>query len=193
MNPEMYLPQGQMVWPSLHVAIAADVPPTSLAAAVREQLRAVDPDLPLSNVRTMEQVAARSVAQRRGGMLMLAVFGGLALVLAAAGIYGVMAHLVAMRTSEIGIRMTLGATTSGVMALVLREGLVQAAAGLTIGIAGAVIVMRSFRAVLYQVTPADPLTIAAVAVLLAATAIAACFVPARRAMRVDPVTALRAE
>ena len=124
---------------------------------------------------------------------MLAVFGGLALVLAAAGIYGVMAHLVAMRTSEIGIRMTLGATTSGVMALVLREGLAQAAAGLTIGIAGAVIVMRSFRAVLYQVTPADPLTIAAVAVLLAATAIAACFVPARRAMRVDPVTAVRAE
>jgi predicted permease len=192
-NPELYFPQRQMVWRSLNFVVATDGDPASLVAAVREQLRAVDADLPLSNVRTMDQVAARSVAERRGGMLILGLFGVLALILAAAGIYGVMAHLVALRTSEIGIRMTLGAQPSRVMTLVLKEGLMQAALGLAIGIAGAVLVMRSFRTVLYGVGPADPLTIVAVVVVLAATATLACLIPARRAMRVDPVTALRAD
>jgi ABC-type antimicrobial peptide transport system permease subunit len=181
-----------MVWQNqLNYVLHTDGDPGALAGALREQLRAVDPDLPLSNVRTMDQVAARSVAARRSSMLLLAIFGVLALVLAAAGIYGVMAHLVAVRTSEIGVRMTLGARPKDVLGLVLREGLVQAAVGLTAGLIAGVWVMRTFRTLLYGIQPADPLTLAAVAVILVGTALAACVIPARRAMRVDPVQALR--
>lgn len=190
-NPEMYLPQRQMVFRSLNFVLRTDGDPSSVAAAVREQLRAVDADLPLSNVRSMEEVAARSVASRRAGMMVLGIFGALALILAAAGIYGVMAHLVALRTPEIGVRMTLGAQPRDVMRLILREGVVQAVIGLAIGLTGAVLLMRGFRAMLYHVSPADPVTLAAVAVILIGTALIACFVPARRAMRVDPVQALR--
>ena len=190
-NPEMYLPQVQFPFPFQTFALRTEGPPSSLAAAAREQVRAVDPNLPLANIRTMREVAADSVSSRRAGMLLLSVFGVLALVLAAAGIYGVMSHLVALRTSEIGIRMTLGAEPASVMRLVLREGLWQAALGLVLGIAGAVLTMRTFRTLLYEVHPADPLTIVAVAALLLATAAAACIVPARRAMSVDPVQALR--
>jgi predicted permease len=190
-NPEMYLPQRQMVWDGLTFVLATDQDPAALTAAVREQLRAVDADLPLSNVRTMEQVAARSVAARRATMLLLAIFGTLALVLAAAGIYGVMAQLVALRAPEIGIRMTLGAQPAMVLRLILGEGFVQAAIGLTIGLAGGVALMRGFRTVLYGISPADPITLAGVAVILLGTTLLACYVPARRAMRVEPIQALR--
>jgi len=125
-------------------------------------------------------------------MQMLATFGALALVLAAAGVYGVMAHLVALRTTEIGVRMTLGARPPDVMRLVLREGFLQAVAGLAIGLTGGVLLMRTFRTLLFGVHPADPITLIAVSVILSATALAACLIPARRAMRVDPVQALRA-
>ena len=124
-------------------------------------------------------------------MMLLGVFGALALMLAAAGIYAVMAQLVALRSNEIGVRMTLGAKPSSVMGLVLREGLLQTAAGLAIGLAGGVLVMRAFKSILYQVSPADPLTLVAVGTVLLLTATLACIVPARRAMRVDPVQALR--
>ena len=191
-NPEMYMPLEQYLLSSMYFALATEGNPTALAGAVREQLRAVDPDLPLSNVRTMEQVAAHSMTSRRVSMQMLTAFGVLALVLAAAGIYGVMAHLVALRTPEIGVRMTLGARPPDIMKLVIRDGLAQAFVGLGIGITGGVLLMRSFRTLLYGVNPADPLTLAAVVVILVGTAVAACLIPARRAMRVDPVQALRA-
>ena len=190
-NPEMYLPQKQMVWSGLTFVLATNVDPVTLTAAVRNELKAVDPDLPLSNVRTIEEVAARSVATRRSSMLLLGVFSGLALVLAAAGIYAVMSQLVALRTSEIGVRMTLGAQPASVMRLVLREGLLQAIAGLAIGLVAGVLVMRAFRSVLFQVSPSDPVTLVAVGLVLLVTATLACIVPARRAMRVDPVQALR--
>jgi putative ABC transport system permease protein len=190
-NPEMYLPQKQMVWDGLTFVVATSTDPAALIGPIREQLRAVDRDLPLSDLRTMEQVAAQSVAERRGTMLILAAFGILALILAAAGIYGVTAHLVALRTAEIGIRMTLGARPSDVLRLVLREGAVQAAAGLVVGLGGAVLIMRAFRTMLFGVSPTDPLTLAAVAGILFGTTLLACVLPARRAMRVDPVTALR--
>jgi putative ABC transport system permease protein len=190
-NPEMYVPFTQLPPGRITFALATDGDPRTIVGPVREELRAVDPDLPLSNVRTMSEVAGRSMAARRATMLLLGVFGALALVLAAAGIFGVMAHLVALRTSEIGVRMTLGALPANVLRLVLTEGLLQAAAGLIIGLAGAVFLMRSLGALLYGVGPADPLTLAGVAAILLATATLACLVPARRAMRVDPISALR--
>jgi putative ABC transport system permease protein len=189
--PEMYLPLRQYPSSGMTFVIATDQDPGSVISAVREQLRGVDPDLPLSNVRTMEDVAAQSVATRRVGMQLLGVFGALGLVLAAAGIYGVMAHLVTLRTGEIGVRMTMGARPGDVMRLVMKEALVQAGIGLTIGLAAALVLMQSFRSWLYEVSPTDPITLAGVALVLLATALLACLVPARRAMRVDPVTALR--
>jgi predicted permease len=190
-NPELYLPLAQQPTGGLTFVLSTDLEPSALSASVREQLRAVDPDLPLSRVRTMNEVAAESVASRRVAMLLLAILGVLALTLAASGIYAVMAHLVALRSAEIGVRMTLGAKPRAVMLLVLREGLVQAAAGLAIGLGAAVLIMRAFRTRLFEVSPADPMTLTVVAAILLTTAVAACIIPARRAMRVDPIEALR--
>jgi ABC-type antimicrobial peptide transport system permease subunit len=158
---------------------------------VREQLRVIDPELPLSNVLTMGQVAAQSVNDRAAAVRMLAIFGIMALALAAAGIYGVMAQIVTMRRGEIGVRLTLGAQPADVMRLILREGVGQAVFGLVLGLGAAALLMRGFRSMLYEVSPTDPLTLAAVAAILLAAALLACLVPARRAMRVDPVATLR--
>jgi putative ABC transport system permease protein len=190
-NPEVYFPETQYASSVLTFVLRSDRDPAALAGAVRDRVRAVDPNLPVSAIETMERVAAASVAVRRGGMLLLAVFGALALVLAAAGIHGVMSHLVALRTAELGIRMTLGASPGSIVCMVLREGAVQAALGLAIGLAGGVLLMRTFQTILFGVAPADPVTLAAVGLGLFATALAACAIPARKAMRVDPVHALR--
>ena len=190
-NPEMYFPLPQTLFTDVTFVISTGGDASSLAPAIREQVRAVDPNLPVGTIRTIEDIAAVSIASRRAGMLLIAVFGGLALVLAAAGIHGVMSHLVALRTGEIGVRMTLGASPSSVMGLILREGALQAAGGLAIGLTGGVLLMRAFRSMLFGVEPADPITLATVAVTLMLTALLACAIPARRAMRVDPVTALR--
>ena len=187
----MYLPVRQLPWTTVFFVVATDQQAPAPAAAMREALRAVDPDLALSSVRIMEEVAQRSNAARQSTMILLSVFGALALVLAAAGIYGVMAHLVALRTGEIGVRMTLGARPADVLKLVLREGTLQALAGLAIGLSGAVLLMRSLRTLLFEIGPADPLTLLAVAAILTSTSLLACYVPARRAMKVDPVKALR--
>ena len=190
-NPEVYLPLPQYLSRGVTFVVAADGDPASLAPAVRERVRGFDPDLPLSGLKTMEEVASVSVASRRAGMLLLAVFGALALVLAAAGIHGVMSHLVALRTAEIGVRMTLGATPAAVMGMVLREGTVQALIGLAIGLSGGVLLMRTFRSMLFGIEPADPMTLSVVGLGLLTTAIAACVLPARKAMRIDPVNAVR--
>ena len=190
-NPEMYFPETQYVSSALTFVLRSDRDAATLASAVRDRVRTVDPDLPVSGIRTMSEVASASMAARRGGMLLLAVFGALALVLAAAGIHGVMSHLVALRTSEMGIRMSLGASPGSIMGLVLREGAAQAAAGLAIGLTGGVLLMRTFSSVLFGVAAADPMTLMLVGGGLFATALAACALPARRAMRVDPVQALR--
>jgi predicted permease len=191
-NPEMYLPVRQLPLTTVFVVVATDGSAAPPGPAMREALRAVDPNLPLSNLRTMEDVAQRANAARQSTMILLTVFGALALVLAAAGIYGVMSHLVAQRTGEIGVRMTLGARPADVLRLVLREGTAQALGGLAIGLTSAVLLMRSMRTLLFEIDPADPLTLAGVAAVLIATSLLACYVPARRAMRVDPVKALRA-
>jgi len=192
-NPELYQPLGQPLASAslMTFVVPASGDPASLASALREAVHAVDPNLPVSTIRTMDEIAAVSVATRRAGMQLVGAFGLLALVLAAAGIHGVMSHLVALRTGEIGVRMTLGAAPHSVLSLFLREGAVQAMIGLALGLTGGVLLMRTFRSILYGVEPADPLTLVAVGTVLLATALAACALPARRAMRVDPVTALR--
>jgi putative ABC transport system permease protein len=190
-NPEFYFPVPQMVFPGMTFVLASNSDSAALASHVRDVLRAVDPDLPLSGVRTMDEVVARSVAVRRAGMSVLGLFGIIAVVLAAAGIYGVMSHLVAQRTGEIGVRMTMGARPRDIVRMVLVEGLSQAAIGLAIGLAAAALVMRTFRSYLYEVSPTDPLTLALVAAALGLTAALACVIPARRAMLIDPVAAVR--
>ena len=153
----------------------------------------MDPSLPVVDLRTMDEVFADSTAQPRFLTLLLGLFGGLALVLAALGTYGILSYLVSERRQEIGIRLTLGASRGQVLGLVLGHGLKLAGAGLVLGIAGAVYLTRLMGSLLFGVQPADPMTIAAVAALMAAVALLACFVPAHRATRVDPMTVLRTE
>jgi ABC-type antimicrobial peptide transport system permease subunit len=189
----MYMPFDQFPLENVVFTLSGSGRPESLAPGIRDAVRAVDPDLVVSRVRTMESVQAQTVDRQRVTMLLLATFAAVALLLAAAGIYGVMAHLVSLRTSEIGVRMTLGARPRDVLRQIMQEAVVQTAIGLGIGLGAAILLMRAFRTMLYEVSPSDPLTLATVALILLASALVACYVPARRAMRVDPVTALRAE
>ena len=190
-NPEMYLPFEQNVQSAMSFVLEAAADPLSLIPSVQRHVRELDPNLPLSSVRTFDEVAARSVEQRRFTMTLLACFGILALLLAAAGIYGVMAHLVSLRTPEIGVRLTLGASPGGVMRRVLVEGATQAAIGLIIGLGASLVMMRGLSTILFGIEPTDPLTLISVGVSLMAVALLAVAVPALRAMRVDPITALR--
>ena len=193
-NPEIYSPWGQeLIGGVTFVLHTPGRDPGSFAAQVRQQVHAIDPLLPLFRVLTMEQMAAESVASRRWLVLLLTSVGIVALLLAAAGIYGVMAHIVSLRTGEIGIRLTLGARPRGVMRQVMGEALTQTALGLAIGLAIALAAMRGLQSQLYGIAPTDPLTLATVAFIFFVVAIAAVAVPARRAMTVDPVDALRAQ
>jgi putative ABC transport system permease protein len=190
-NPEIYFPLEQYPQSSMSFVVEAAADPLSLIPNVQRHVRELDPSLPVSGLRTFNSVAARSVEQRRFTMLLLSAFAVLALILAAAGIYGVMAHLVSLRTPELGVRMTLGASRRGVMLGILREGALQAALGLTIGLGASLIMMQGLRAVLFGIEPTDPLTLIGVAVALMLAALLAAAVPALRAMRIDPLTALR--
>jgi putative ABC transport system permease protein len=177
----------------MHLAVRAQGDPTAIAAAVREQVRAVDRDQPIFNVQTMEEKLAVTIAPQRFSMILLAVFAGLALVLAIVGIYAVMYSMVAQRTNEIGIRMALGADRAEVMKMIVANGAKLALAGLTMGLAGAWAATRLLKSMLFNVTPTDPWTFSAVAVLLFLVAVAACLLPARKATQVDPIVALRSE
>ena len=190
-NPELYLPNTQFPAFALTWVLQTNGDPLALVPIAQRHVRELDANLPLFQVRTMEEVAARSVERRRWMMTLLAVFAVLALVLAAAGIYGVMAHLVALRTPEIGVRLTLGAKPSAVMAQVMREGAMQAGIGLIIGLVFSLGLMRGMRTILFGIEPTDPMTLASVGVSLMLVALLAVAVPAFRAMRVDPVAALR--
>jgi putative ABC transport system permease protein len=156
-------------------------------------VRQLDPELVVANVKTMDEVVSNSVAQRRLTMLLLTVFAATALLLAAVGIYGVIAYSVTQRTQEIGIRMALGAQRTDVLRMVVRQALLLAVAGIVIGGAGALLLTRLMEGLLFQVKPGDPVTFAVVSGVLAAVALLASYIPGRRATRVDPVIALRAE
>jgi predicted permease len=183
--------QGPPVAP--FIVIRAQGEPAALAESVRAGLKRLEKDMAVYDMRTMEDVRSASLAERRFILVLAAAFGVLALVLAAVGVYGVMALVVSERTQEMGIRVALGAEPRQVLGLVVRQGLVLAAAGIVIGVAASLAMTPLMSGQLYGTGSLDPVTLAAVPLLLALTALVACVVPARRAMRVDPVTALRYE
>ncbi len=175
------------------VVIRTTSDPKRLISIVRAKIRELDRDVPVSNVNTMEQLVAQSVAQRRFGMFLLGIFALLALVLAAIGIYGVVSYSVTQRTQEIGVRMALGASASDVMKMVLRNGMTLALVGVGLGLVGALGLTRLMSRLLFEVTPTDLTTFALVSAGLIVVALLACYLPARRAMKVDPLEALRYE
>ena len=187
----MYLPVPSTQWTNLTIKVSGD--PLSMAAAVRGEVRAIDPDQPVAAIRTMEQVVAESVGAPRYRTSLLGLFAFIALLLAAIGIYGVSSYAVAQRTHEIGIRMALGAEPRDVQLLVIGRGIGLALVGVGAGLVGAFGLTRLLAGLLFGVTATDPLTFAGVAVILTAIALLACWIPARRAARVDPMVALRHE
>jgi putative ABC transport system permease protein len=191
--PEVYIYYLQNPPVAPFLVLQTRVPPADLAETVRAELRALDKDMTVYDLRTMSEIRAASVAERRFVMLLTVGFGVLALVLAAVGVYGVMALVVSERTREIAIRMILGAQPRGVLRRVVGQGVALAAAGVGIGVVAALALTPLMAGQLYGVGTADPLTLVAVPLLLVATALAACAVPARRATRVDPQVALRSE
>jgi len=195
-GPELYVPFNQKVWPSLlsmHVALRAKADPAAMAGAVREAMRSVDSDLPLGKLTTLTTLLNESMTQPRFSMLLLAAFAGLAVALAAVGMYGAISYSVAQRTREIGVRMALGAHRVEIFRMVLIQGARLAGLGVGLGLVAALAVTRLMARFLYGVEPFDPLTFIGVSGLLIAVAMVACYVPARRATRVDPMVALRYE
>jgi putative ABC transport system permease protein len=195
-GPEVYVPFTQKPWPSMstmHMAVRTKSDPPATTAALRSAIAAVDPDVPLGNVATLSTIVDAAVAQPRFSMLLLAAFGGVAVLLACIGLYGAVSYGVAARTQEIGIRLALGATRGQVQQMVLGQGLRVTAAGIAAGLAVAVGASRTIAAFLYGVEATDPLTFGGVALLLLGVASLACYLPARRATRIDPIAAMRAE
>jgi putative ABC transport system permease protein len=194
-----YLPHGTAarLFPGFlvggFVALRTQGDPLQLSAPVRKLVQAIDPLQPIFSIQSMDRVVSDSVSDRRLNLLLLGIFAAVALLLASVGIYGVMSYSVEQRTREIGIRMALGAERRSVLRLIVGQGARLAAAGIGVGVIGAFALSRVMAGLLYGVSPTDPLTYVALAALLAAVAVAACAVPARRAVRVDPAVALRAE
>jgi len=190
---QLYLPEAQLPvsWLSLVVRSAGD--PAQTLGAIRSEIRGVDPDQAVFEVATMDGLLAEAIAKRRFVMLLLAGFAALALALAAIGIYGVMGYTVAQRTQEIGVRMALGAQTGDVLKLVVGQGMRLAFGGVVIGLGAAYGLTRLMTTLLFSVKATDPLTFGVIALLLMAVALLACYIPARRATKVDPMVALRCE
>src|SRR5262249_5844686 len=197
-RPEMYVPYLQPLLPEWNVppmflVIRSESEPANLTAAVRGVVHELDRDQPVYDVATMEELLSRSTLQRRFNMTLLAVFAALALILAGVGIYGVMAYAVTERRREIGIRMALGAQASDTLKLVISQGMRLTLVGVALGLMGAFALIRLMKNLLFDVRPADPLTFIVIALLLTSVALLACWIPARRATKVDPMIALRCE
>ncbi len=190
---QAYLPYSQYPIPAMGLAVRTTGDPTALVGAIRQQVAQLDPEQPIAEIGTMEEALQTFVAAPRFNMLLLAAFAALALLLAAVGIYGVIAYSVAQRTHEIGVRMALGARREDVLRLVLRQALRLAAIGLLLGLIGALLATRALASMLYGTTSTDPVTFILISLLLCTVAVIASYVPARRAAKVDPMVALRYE
>src|SRR5689334_2126069 len=191
--PEIYFPYQQSPGNFMNLVVRTASDPASMVPAIRSQVLSVDKDQPVSDIMTMEQRVAKSVAAKRFVMFLLGAFSILALGLAAVGIYGVMAYLVTQRTQEIGVRMALGAQKRDVLNLVVRKGMALAIIGTAIGLVASLALTRLMRSLLFEVTPTDWLTFVITSIVLLTVALLACYIPARRATKVDPLTALRYE
>ncbi len=189
----VYIPHRQDSWGSLTMIVRTAGDPAAMTSSVRQAFRAVDKEAPISNVQTMQKVWTDSTARQRFGAWLLAAFASLALCLAGVGIYGVMSHAVAQRTQEIGVRMALGARGADVLKLILRRGMALTLPGIALGLLAALALTRLMKSLLFGVSATDPLTFVVVAALLTAVALVACWIPARRATKVDPMIALRYE
>jgi putative ABC transport system permease protein len=190
-QPDWYWPQSQLPNRAMTLFVRTAIDPVNMAAAIRQQVLAIDPAQPIASVGTMNDVIASSVAPRRFSMLLLTIFASAALLLAATGVYGVMAYAAAQRTREVGIRMALGAQTGDVIRLILKQGMILTLIGIAAGIAGAIAAARAMSGLLYGVRFTDPATFLSISVLLLIVAVVACYLPARRAAKVDPALALR--
>jgi putative ABC transport system permease protein len=190
---QIYLPEAQYPTSSMSLVVRTSTDPAGLLGAIRGEIAELDPNQAVSEVATMGQLLSNSVSLRRFSMLLLVVFAGVALVLAAIGIYGVIAYTVTQRTHEIGIRMALGAQGRDILRLVVGQGLLLTLSGVAIGVVAAVALTRLMESLLFGVSATDPLTFAVISLLLTIIALLACYIPARRATRVDPMVALRYE
>jgi len=192
-QPHLYHPLFQNPTYTMAIYLRTDVAPSTITQSLREQVRTLDRDLPVFGDTTLANVAAESMSRRRFATQVVGLFGVLALLLAAVGIYGVIAYSVTQRTREIGIRVALGASKTAILGWVLKQGMMLTIAGVVIGLVGAYALTRLLRSLLFGVGPADILTYGALAALLTLVALIACYVPARRATKVDPLVALRYE
>jgi predicted permease len=192
-RPETFLSEAQATSPTLTIVARTEGDPASFAGALRSEVWAIDKDQSVFNIKTMHETLAEMMSQRRFNMLLLGIFAAVALTLAAVGIYGVISYSVTQRTHEIGIRMALGAGNREVLRLVIGQGMVLVLIGVAAGLVAAVGLTRLMSSLLYGVSATDPLTFAALSLTLTGVALVACFVPARRAMKVDPMIALRCE
>ena len=190
-EPTYYLPATQAPFQAMTILVRTRNDPATLVSALRNAVQTIDPTQPVTNIRTLDQIVSDSIAQPRLNMLLMGLFGGLALILAAVGIYGLLSYAVTERTREIGTRMALGAQVPDVLRLVLKQGMTLALIGEVIGLVGAFALTRVIRGLLFGVAPTDAMTFIAVAAVLTSVALLACYFPARRAAKVDPLVALR--
>jgi putative ABC transport system permease protein len=192
-NPELYFSAQQDLWPAMSLVIRSTIEPSSLSASVRQAVNEVDRSVPVADVKTMDHVVSESITQPRFNLFLLGLFGAVAMVLSAAGIYGVTAYTVTQRTHELGIRIALGAQVGDVLKMILGQGMAVIGVGLVVGLAAAFALTRLLRTLLFGVGENDPLTFVAITAILVLVALIACYIPARRATKVDPLTSLRAE
>jgi putative ABC transport system permease protein len=190
-EPTYYVPATQAPLQDMTLLVRTTTEPTSIVPALRQAVWSIDPNQPISNVNTMEQIVSESISRPRLNTTLMGLFGALALILAAVGIYGLLSYTVTQRTQEMGIRMALGAQVGDVLRLVLKQGMVLAIIGQAIGLAGAFALTRLIRGLLFGVTPTDVTIFIAVTGVLSTIALLACYLPARRATKVDPLVALR--